>query len=76
MITHGYSCGSTLGELDLGEDFKDVEFRDHAYGDVFEKLYYSAGLKPISVYCGADQPFTSEDHYLQCETVFALAMNQ
>ena len=43
-----YSCKSTLGELDLGGDFKDVEFWDHACGDVFEKLYYSAGLKPAA----------------------------
>ena len=30
---------STLGELDLGEDFKDVEIRDHACGNVIEKLF-------------------------------------
>ena len=63
MITHSYSCRSTLGELDLGEDFKEVKFRDHAFVNVFEKLCYSAVLKPICIYCGVDQPFTSEDHY-------------
>ena len=63
-----YTCGSTLAELDLGEDFKDVEIKDHACGDVIEKLYYSAGFEPICVYCGVDQPFTSQDHYPQCET--------
>ena len=26
----------TLGKLDLGEDFKDVEIRDHTCGDVIE----------------------------------------
>ena len=39
MITHAAACGSTLGELDhvdLDEDFKDVEIRDHACGDVIE----------------------------------------
>ena len=40
-----YTCGSTLAELDL-EDYKDVEIRDHACGDVIEKLYYSAGFEP------------------------------
>ena len=63
-----YTCGSTLAELDLGEDFEDVEIKDHACGDVIEKLYYSAGFEPICVYCGVDQPFTSQDNYLQCET--------
>ena len=56
-----------MAELDLGEDFKDVEIKDHACGDVVGKLYYSAGLEPICVYCGVDQPFTSEEHYHQCE---------
>jgi len=64
---HTYTCGSTLAELDLGEDFKGVEIRDHACGNVIEKLYYSAGLGPICVYYGVDQLFTSEDHYHQCE---------
>lgn len=57
-----FTCGSTLAELDLGENFKDVEIRD-----VIEKLYYSAGLEPICVYCGVYQPFTSDDHYRQCK---------
>ena len=40
MITPSYTCGSiaTLAELDLDEDFKDVKIRDHACGDVIEKL--------------------------------------
>ena len=62
-----YTCGSTLAELDLGEEYKDVEIRDYACGDLIEKLYYSAGLEPICVYCGVDQPFTSADHYPQCD---------
>ena len=66
MITHTGVCGSTLGELNLGEDFKDVEIRDHTCGNIIEKLYYSAGIN-LHLYCGVDQPFKSEDHYPQCE---------
>ena len=55
MTTQSYSR-STLGELDLGEDFKDVEIRDHACGDVIEKLYRSAGLEPVCIYCRVDWP--------------------
>ena len=59
------TCGSILAELGLGKDFKDVEIRYHACDDVIEKLYYSAGLEPtVELH---DQPFTSEDHYPQCE---------
>ena len=70
-----YTCGSTLAELNLGEEFKDVEIRDHACGDVVEKLYYSAELEPICVYCGINQPFTSSDYYPQCDA-FSLVVNQ
>ena len=66
---------SSLGELDLGEDFKDVKIRDHTCGDVIKKLYYSAGLEPVCIYCGADWPFTSEDHYLQYEACFICTVN-
>jgi len=64
---HSYSCGAKLSELELNSEFKDVEIRDHACGDTIEKLYYSAGLEPICVYCGVDHPFTSESQYPQCE---------
>ena len=65
---YSYSCGAKLYELDLGEGFKNVEVRDHAYGDPIEKLYYSAGFDPICMYCGVDQSFTSSEQYPQCET--------
>ena len=39
MIAHMQLWKYTLGKLDLGEDFKDVEFRDYACGDIFEKLH-------------------------------------
>ena len=54
---HLYSCGAKLQDLHLEDKFKDVEIRDHACGDVIEKLYYSAGFEPICVYCGCDQPY-------------------
>ena len=48
MITHAAAYRSTLGELDLGEDFKDIEIRNHACGDVLLKYCnYSAGLEPF-----------------------------
>jgi len=62
-----YTCGSVLAELELGDDYKDIEIRDHACGDIIEKLYYSADLEPICVYCGVDQPFTSPEQYPQCD---------
>ncbi len=61
-----YTCGSKLSELLISDDIKDVEVRDHSCGEPIEKLYYSAKLDPICVYCGRDQPFTSEDIYPQC----------
>ena len=35
-----------MGELGLDKDFKDVEIRNHACGDLIQKLCYSAGLEP------------------------------
>ena len=69
MITHTAVRGSTLGELNLGEDFKDVEIRNHTCGDAVEKLYYSARLAGtnLHLYCGIDHPFIFEDHYPQRE---------
>ena len=61
-----YTCGSKLAELQLPVEFKDVEVRDHVCGDPIEKLYYSAKFNPICVYCGKDQPFTSNNVYPQC----------
>ena len=69
---HSYSCDAKLSELELGSELKDVEIRDHACGDTIEKLYYSAGLEPIYIYCGVDHPFTSESQYPQCENCFHL----
>ena len=37
MTAHSYSQ-SILNELILGEDFKDVEIRDHACGSVILKI--------------------------------------
>ena len=64
---YSYSCGAKLEDLDLGEEFKNVEIRDHACGDMIEKLFYSAGLEPTCIYCGIEQLFTSSEQYPQCE---------
>ena len=64
MITPAIAtCESILAKLGLGKDFKDVEVRDHACGDinVIKKLYYSGPN------CAVDQSFTSEDHCPQCK---------
>lgn len=45
-----YTCGSKLAERQLPAEFKYVEVQ----------------FNPICVYCGKDQPFTSNDVYPQC----------
>lgn len=62
-----YTCGSSLAELNLPEEYKDVEIRDHDCHDPIERLYYSAKNEPICIYCGENQPYTSDDHYPQCD---------
>ncbi len=37
----------TVAELELGEEYQNVEIRDYACGDIIEKLYYSAELELI-----------------------------
>ena len=59
-----YTCGATLKDLNLPEEFQFVDVHD-CY-DPIEKLYYSAKFDPICIYCAADQPFTSDDQYPQC----------
>ena len=63
---YSYSCGAQLKDLNLDEEFKDVEVKDHVCGSPIEKLYYSAGFDPICIYCAADQPHTVADQYPQC----------
>lgn len=61
-----YTCGATLKDLDLPEEYQDVDVRDHDCYDIIEKLYFSAKYAPICVYCGVDQQFTEEGKYPQC----------
>ena len=52
-----------------------LKFRDHACGDVIEKVHYSVGLHgsnlQLHLLYRIDQPFTSEDYYPQCEACFS-----
>ena len=61
-----YSCGSRLADLQLPDAYKYVEVKDHICVDPIEKLYYAAKFDPICVYCGKEEPYTSEDQYPQC----------
>jgi hypothetical protein len=61
-----YTCGSKLHDLHLPEEFNNVEVKDHLCYDHIEKLYYSAKLSPICIFCGRDQPYTCENTYPQC----------
>ncbi len=63
-----YSCGASLKDLNLTEEYNDIEIRDHDCFDPIEKLYYSAKNQPICVYCGEDQPYTSDNSYPMCAT--------
>lgn len=61
-----YTFGSKLKDANLPEEFVNVEVRSHLCGDPIEKLYYSANLDPICVYCGEQEPYTIEGMYPQC----------
>ena len=61
-----YSCGASLKDLELPEEYSTVEIRDHDCYDPIEKLYYSAKNDPICMYCVKDQPYTSEEYYPLC----------
>ena len=62
-----YSCGASLKDLNLSEEYKFVDIRDHDCYDPVEKLYYSAEYTPICVYCAAEYPYTTSDRYPQCD---------
>ena len=62
-----YTCSSKLRDLNLPEEFSNVEIRDHHCKDPIEKLYYSAKFEPICVYCGVIEPYSVEGQYPQCQ---------
>ena len=68
LDNYEYSCGATLKDLCLPEEYCDVDVRDHDCHDVVEKLYYSAKFDPICVYCGKDEPYTDKNNYPQCHS--------
>ena len=61
-----YTCGAKLSELHLQEKYSNIEIDDHNCGDIIEKLYYKAKLPPICIYCGEDEPYSSELEYPIC----------
>ena len=58
-----YSCGASLKDLELLEEYSTVEIRDHDCYDPIKKLYYSAKNVPICMYCVKDQ---YEEYYPLC----------
>ena len=46
-----YTCGSQLKDLDLPEEFKNMEIWVHNCQDPIKKLYYSAKYEPIANVC-------------------------
>ena len=44
LSDYSYSCGAKLEDMNLGEQFENVEIKDHCCGDTIEKLYYSENL--------------------------------
>lgn len=46
LFNYSYTCGSQLKDLDLPEEFKNVEIRVHNCQDPIEKFYYSAKYEP------------------------------
>ena len=63
-----YTCGATLQELDLPESFSCVFVREHNCFEPIEKLYYSANLEPICIYCAAEVQEECSDVYPMCDT--------
>jgi hypothetical protein len=63
-----YSCGASLEELHLPEEYNTVEIRDHSCFDLVERLYYSAKKERICIYCSQEQQYSSQDTYLLCST--------
>ena len=61
-----YTCGSKLHDLQVPQEFENVEVKDHSCHDPIEKLYYSVKFDPICIYCGRNQLFTSENVYPKC----------
>lgn len=61
-----YTCGSRLADLHLGEEYANVEVKDHVCGDPIETLYYAAKFDPICIYCGQLEPYTCDNQYPQC----------
>ena len=68
LDNYEYSCGASLAELKLPEDYKEVEIRDHEYNDPIEILYYSAKYSPICIYCATEQGYEKDNEYPKCQS--------
>ena len=77
-----YSCGASLAELQLPDDYKEVEIRDHECNDPIEILYYSAKYSPICIYCAREQGYERENENPKCQscndkpTIFVKSKNK
>ena len=68
LDNYEYSCGASLAELKLPEDYKEVEIRDHECNDPIEILHYSAKYSPICIYCATEQVYEKDDEYPMCQS--------
>lgn len=64
---YNYTCGASLAELHLPEEYANVEIRDHQCYDLKYILYYSAKFSPICIYCGVDQGYKDDNEYPKCD---------
>ena len=56
-----FSCGSELQDADIPPAIKDVVFvKKLQCTDTVERLYYSANLKDICIYCSEELPESEE----------------
>ena len=56
-----YTCGTSLSELNLPEEYNYVEIQDH---DCYDPIDRPA---TICIYCGECQLYTSDNQYPQCD---------
>ena len=61
-----YTCGVSFDEISLSDSLKSICIKSHNCYDNIEKLYYSTGLEPICIHCGAVCSDDDIFYYPQC----------